>query len=197
MEFGPVNGRIGFILVKGRPKGECVGRWWITPSAVGGPHARLSDRPTGCLQPCWNVPGWRNGRRGGLKIRCLHGRGGSSPPPGTTEALVERLSTATENRAAAWWIRRWRRWRRWTLSTWTSVWARDAPREIPRPSAVGLGVTRSICIDLRSHMANLLYGGSCLRLARLVPRPRTWPSFLRPDAMEGQIWNAQRGSAST
>ena len=64
-----------------------------TRSAPGRPHARLSDRPTGCLQPWWGVPGWRNGRRGGLKIRCLHGRGGSSPPPGTASTLARGLST--------------------------------------------------------------------------------------------------------
>ena len=29
-------------------------------------------------------PGWRNGRRGGLKIRYLHGCVGSIPAPGTT-----------------------------------------------------------------------------------------------------------------
>ena len=28
-------------------------------------------------------PGWRNGRRGGLKSRCPKGRAGSSPAPGT------------------------------------------------------------------------------------------------------------------
>ena len=31
-----------------------------------------------------NMPGWRNGRRNGLKIRYPLGCGGSSPPPGTT-----------------------------------------------------------------------------------------------------------------
>ena len=30
------------------------------------------------------VPGWRNGRRRGLKIRCPQGRAGSTPAPGTT-----------------------------------------------------------------------------------------------------------------
>ena len=29
------------------------------------------------------TPGWRNGRRGGLKIRWAQARGGSTPPPGT------------------------------------------------------------------------------------------------------------------
>ena len=29
------------------------------------------------------LPGWRNGRRGGFKIRCPQGHGGSSPPLGT------------------------------------------------------------------------------------------------------------------
>src|SRR5699024_3409096 len=28
-------------------------------------------------------PGWRNGRRGALKMRCPRGRAGSSPAPGT------------------------------------------------------------------------------------------------------------------
>ena len=30
------------------------------------------------------VPGWRNGRRRGLKIRCPRGRAGSTPAPGTS-----------------------------------------------------------------------------------------------------------------
>src|SRR5699024_6419895 len=29
-------------------------------------------------------PGWRNGRRGALKMRCPRGRAGSSPAPGTS-----------------------------------------------------------------------------------------------------------------
>src|SRR5205823_2501973 len=36
-------------------------------------------------------PLWRNGRRGRLKICCLHGRAGSSPARGTTKSL-SRLS---------------------------------------------------------------------------------------------------------
>src|SRR5205085_8670664 len=31
-----------------------------------------------------DVPGWRNGRRCGLKIRCPQGRAGSTPALGTT-----------------------------------------------------------------------------------------------------------------
>jgi hypothetical protein len=31
-----------------------------------------------------HVPGWRNGRRYGLKIRCPQGRAGSTPALGTT-----------------------------------------------------------------------------------------------------------------
>ncbi len=42
---------------------------WTTPAR----RDRLPHRPR---------PGWRNGRRCGLKIRCPQGRGGSSPPPG-------------------------------------------------------------------------------------------------------------------
>ncbi len=33
--------------------------------------------------PVPTQPGWRNGRRGGFKIRCPKGRVGSSPTPGT------------------------------------------------------------------------------------------------------------------
>src|SRR4051812_7900052 len=36
-------------------------------------------------------PGWRNGRRGGLKIRCPQGCGGSSPPPGILKTQAARL----------------------------------------------------------------------------------------------------------
>ena len=35
--------------------------------------------------PLTTEPGWRNGRRGGLKIRCPQGRVGSSPTPGTRQ----------------------------------------------------------------------------------------------------------------
>ncbi len=31
------------------------------------------------------LPGWRNGRRGGLKSRCPSGRAGSNPAPGIQE----------------------------------------------------------------------------------------------------------------
>jgi hypothetical protein len=34
-------------------------------------------------------PGWRNGRRGGLKIHCPKGRAGSNPAPGTV--VLNRL----------------------------------------------------------------------------------------------------------
>ena len=37
-------------------------------------------------------PGWRNGRRGGLKIHCPKGRAGSNPAPGTH--LLTRTATA-------------------------------------------------------------------------------------------------------
>src|SRR4030095_1617166 len=67
-----------------------------TRSAPGGPHARLSDRPTGCLRPWWGGPGWRNGRRGGLKIPCPHGRGGWRPHPRTASKLATALSTDQE-----------------------------------------------------------------------------------------------------
>lgn len=36
-------------------------------------------------------PGWRNGRRGGLKIRCPKGRGGSTPPPGTVRTSFNTI----------------------------------------------------------------------------------------------------------
>ena len=38
-------------------------------------------------------PGWRNGRRGGLKSRCPKGRAGSSPAPGTVFPLLLRGSS--------------------------------------------------------------------------------------------------------
>ena len=40
-----------------------------------------------------NMPGWRNGRRNGLKIRYPLGCGGSSPPPGT----IYLASDSTKN----------------------------------------------------------------------------------------------------
>src|SRR5690606_24873570 len=44
-------------------------------------HGVRVGRAGGVVFDPW--PGWRNGRRGGLKIRCPKGRGGSSPSPGT------------------------------------------------------------------------------------------------------------------
>jgi hypothetical protein len=35
-----------------------------------------------------HVPGWRNGRRYGLKIRCPQGRAGSTPALGTINTLT-------------------------------------------------------------------------------------------------------------
>ena len=49
---------------------------------AGGP--RCTPGPSerdGRLRP--HRPGWRNGRRGGLKIHCPKGRAGSNPAPGT------------------------------------------------------------------------------------------------------------------
>ena len=37
-------------------------------------------------------PGWRNGRRGGLKSRCPKGRAGSSPAPGTHSSQFRGLA---------------------------------------------------------------------------------------------------------
>ena len=53
------------------------------------------------------MPGWRNGRRGGLKIRYPRGCGGSSPFPGTTfsdaKSTIQgfRLSQVTQGRTTA------------------------------------------------------------------------------------------------
>ena len=44
-------------------------------------------------------PGWRNGRRGGLKIRCPQGRVGSSPTPGTKQIQEPRFLCEIESRA--------------------------------------------------------------------------------------------------
>ena len=38
------------------------------------------------------LPGWRNGRRGGLKSRCPSGRAGSNPAPGTEESKSDTLA---------------------------------------------------------------------------------------------------------
>ena len=43
----------------------------------------------GQLRSCYR-PGWRNGRRGGLKSRCSKGRAGSSPAPGTPTPTQSR-----------------------------------------------------------------------------------------------------------
>ncbi len=50
-------------------------------------HAATVDR---ALYARAFQPGWRNGRRGGLKSRCPKGRAGSSPAPGTSFSLVKR-----------------------------------------------------------------------------------------------------------
>lgn len=41
------------------------------------------DKPRGVWHHKHRKPGWRNGRRSGLKIRQWRHCGGSSPPPGT------------------------------------------------------------------------------------------------------------------
>ena len=46
------------------------------------------------ILPCiW--PGWRNGRRDGLKIRCPKGRVGSNPTPGTRRAQQAALAVVS------------------------------------------------------------------------------------------------------
>lgn len=44
------------------------------------------------------MPGWRNGRRGGFKIRCPKGRVGSNPTPGTTNRQVSTLQNSLGSR---------------------------------------------------------------------------------------------------
>ena len=45
---------------------------------------KYKDQSSLCYLPIHTVPGWRNGRRCGLKIRCPQGRAGSTPALGTT-----------------------------------------------------------------------------------------------------------------
>ena len=40
------------------------------------------------------MPGWRNGRRGGLKSRCSQGRAGSSPAPGIEPVMRGLMARA-------------------------------------------------------------------------------------------------------
>ena len=55
-----------------------VYRLWSPDRARAREHkARWSTRPAA------GMPGWRNGRRDGLKNRCPQGRAGSTPAPGT------------------------------------------------------------------------------------------------------------------
>ncbi len=50
------------------------------------------------------LPGWRNGRRGGLKSRCPSGRAGSNPAPGIQESrdgsVARIVSQSSEPRRA-------------------------------------------------------------------------------------------------
>ena len=48
------------------------------------------------------MPGWRNGRRGGLKIRYLYGCAGSIPAPGTTKTnfYIPMAGSASARRQA-------------------------------------------------------------------------------------------------
>ncbi len=50
------------------------------------------------------LPGWRNGRRGGLKSRCPSGRAGSNPAPGIQESrdgsVARIVSQSNEPRRA-------------------------------------------------------------------------------------------------
>ena len=44
-------------------------------------------------------PGWRNGRRGGLKILCPYGRAGSNPAPGTNKLAWQGKHKPTAKRS--------------------------------------------------------------------------------------------------
>ena len=48
------------------------------------------------------VPRWRNGRRGGLKIRFPQGSGGSSPFLGTIQRGLPRRACVTEDGVRSW-----------------------------------------------------------------------------------------------
>lgn len=53
------------------------------------PHERTKEPHSahGTLSTPW--PGWWNGRHGGLKILCPHGRAGSNPAPGTSPSCCD------------------------------------------------------------------------------------------------------------
>ena len=67
-----------------------------TYSLVTAGSASNKNKSLGTIRVRTNMPGWRNGRRCGLKIRCPKGRAGSTPALGTSShrpfALLSRLT---------------------------------------------------------------------------------------------------------
>ena len=69
------------------PRGRAHRRGPVRPlRASRRGHSHRGNR-RGSLYALAFLPGWRNGRRGGLKSRCPKGRAGSSPAPGTAFSL--------------------------------------------------------------------------------------------------------------
>ena len=89
----------------------------IPPVASTGPlapHCRSHEANARIAARCAHRPRWRNGRRGGLKIRCPKGRVGSTPSLGTTSVthsgathpaktrMAQSIGPSTQPRANGW-----------------------------------------------------------------------------------------------
>ena len=68
-------------VAQGQRRPRAVRRLRASP-----PRPVAHRRPTAPTLGSTARPGWRNGRRGGLKSLCPKGRAGSNPAPGTTAA---------------------------------------------------------------------------------------------------------------
>src|SRR5262249_36733531 len=89
-------------LSRGRPgvrHRPLVARHGPVPYGSQGDHARNCSKlvdfwqdgaPAPSPVPFPRRPGWWNGRHGALKMRCPHGRVGSTPTPGTTTLACPR-----------------------------------------------------------------------------------------------------------
>ena len=100
-ETGPDR---GWTLVEGHPfqtscRSRVTPRIWCTGSCRGPKGPTLAGRIE-------QRPGWRNGRRGGLKIRCPQGCVGSSPTPGTPPCC--RRGRRPRRTSCSWLRVRWR-----------------------------------------------------------------------------------------
>ena len=121
------------------------------------------------IRPRRQVPGWRNGRRGGLKNLCPKGRVGSNPTPGTSVHIGSRRGSAQQRLDDS------ARVRAAPSARTRSVTCRHAIRaqRSARRSAAGTPPPRRVCA--RTRRAHAASSSPCARRA-VPPRSRPPPS---------------------